>query len=160
MRVLPRPGALCQVYLATRKKVACTILHAPIMSGLRFLIPPGPGGCCSVQGCCSPVCVYGLCDPFPNIKRIRRVKAPVLLIHGTNDKTVPHSHSLALYKRIPQQHRRDSYIIEGAGHENVVEADVHGYFNAISQFLSTTGAQSTTHTTIGIESTPPVREYA
>eukprot|EP00965_Chrysotila_dentata_P007537 245219-Pleurochrysis_carterae.AAC.1 len=28
-------------------------------------------------GCCSPVCVYALCDPFPNMRRIKRVECPV-----------------------------------------------------------------------------------
>ena len=115
-------GSVPTVYLATKRKCAGTILHTPILSGLRFLIPPPPG-MCTLQGFCSPRCVYAPCDPFPNYKRIRRVKAPVLLIHGTADRTVDVSHSLTLYERLPPQYRRDPYIIEGAGHENIVDYD-------------------------------------
>ena len=69
-------GSVPTLWLATRYQVKGVILHAPLLSGLRFLIPPADGFC-SPGGCCSPVCVYALCDPFPNIKRIKRVTAPV-----------------------------------------------------------------------------------
>ena len=128
-------GSAPTLYLATKRKYAAVILHTPILSGLRFLIPPPPG-VCTWQGCCSPRCVYAPCDPFPNFKRIRRVSAPVLLIHGTADRTVHYSHSLTLYERLPPQHRREPYIIEGAGHENIVDYDVDGYFRRVQAFLS------------------------
>ena len=48
-------------------------------------------GCCSVGGCCSPVCVYSLCDPFPNNKRIKKATCPVLCMHGTHDNVVVRS---------------------------------------------------------------------
>lgn len=98
-------GSAPTLYLATRRRVAATVLHTPILSGLRFLVPPSTGFC-SVGGCCSPVCMYALCDPFPNIKRIRRVSAPVLIIHGTADRTVDCSASLILYERLPPKYRR------------------------------------------------------
>ena len=127
-------GSAPTLYLATKRKVAGTVLHSPILSGLRFLIPPSTG-CCSPGGCCSPVCVYALCDPFPNIKRIRRVTAPVLLMHGTRDETVHHSHTLTLYDKLPKQHRREPYIVEGAGHENVVDWNPGAYWRALGEFL-------------------------
>ena len=127
-------GSAPTLYLATRRRVAGTVLHTPILSGLRFLIPPSTGFC-SVGGCCSPVCVYALCDPFPNFKRIKRVSAPVFLIHGTADQTVHHSHTLTLYERLPPQHRREPYIVNGAGHENIVDFDAERYFGKIREFL-------------------------
>ena len=127
-------GSAPTLYLASRCRLAGVVLHTPILSGLRFLIPPSTGFC-SVGGCCSPVCVYALCDPFPNMKRIRRVTAPVLLIHGTADKTVDCSHALTLYERIPAQYRREPYIIDGAGHENVVDYDIAGYFSRVAAFI-------------------------
>lgn len=127
-------GSSPTLYLATQRTVAATILHSPILSGLRFLIPPSTGFC-SPGGCCSPVCMYALCDPFPNIKRIRRVKARVLLLHGTADQTVHHSHTLQLYDRLPKQHRREPYLIEGAGHENVVDANPNAYWSKLHGFI-------------------------
>jgi len=134
-------GSAPTLYLATRQRVLATILHTPILSGLRFLIPPSTGFC-SVGGCCSPRCVYALCDPFPNFKRIKRVTAPVLLIHGTADRTVDHSHTLVLYERTPMQHRREPYIIDGAGHENIVDFDQEGYFTHIRAFLQSLGSHA------------------
>ena len=106
-------GSAPTLWLAGRRKVTSVILHSALLSGLRFLVPPSDGFC-SAGGCCSPVCVYSLCDPFPNRKRIRRVACPVLLIHGTADQTVDCSHSLALYERIPPKYRRQPYIVDGA----------------------------------------------
>ena len=132
-------GSVPTVYLATRRRVAATVLHTPILSGLRFLVPPSTGFC-SIGGCCSPVCVYALCDPLNNLKRIRRVSAPVLLIHGTADQTVDCSHSMTLYERLPRSCRREPYIIDGAGHENVVDYDVEAYFARVRDFLLSIGS--------------------
>jgi len=43
---------------------------------------------------------------------------------------------LTLYERIPTQHRREPYIIEGAGHENIVDHDINGYFRRVQAFLN------------------------
>ena len=139
-------GSGPSLWLASRRRVSALVLHTPLLSGLRVLIPPSQGFC-SVGGCCSPVCMYALCDAFPNLKRIRRVSAPVLLVHGTADRTVDCSHSLTLYERIPQQHRREPYIIDGAGHENVVDFDVNGYFSRVTAFLRSVPQQDATSTT-------------
>ena len=147
-------GSAPTLHLATHCRVAGIVLHSPILSGLRFLIPPSTG-CCSVGGCCSPVCVYALCDPFPNIKRIRRVKAPVLLIHGTADKTVDCSHTLTLYERIPHKFRREPYIIDGAGHENVVDFDARSYFARVSEFIQAAVDEASAHSGM----IPPARSW-
>ena len=140
-------GSAPTLYLASRHAVAATILHSPILSGLRFLVPPPPP--CSAASCCSPRCVYALCDPFPNFKRIRRVSAPVLLIHGTADETVDCSHTYSLYERVPEPHRRAPYIIPGAGHETVVDHDPEGYFTRVHAFLRSLGTQPADAPTAG-----------
>ena len=152
-------GSAPTLYLATKQKVAATVLHTPILSGLRFLIPPSTG-CCSVGGCCSPVCMYALCDPFPNFRRIRRVTAPVLLIHGTADRTVDCSHTMTLYEKLPPQHRREPYIIEGAGHENVVDLDVDTYFARMRSFLSAEGPAAGAASTRFLRHVQPVAGLA
>lgn len=133
-------GSAPSLWLAARCAVAGVVLHTPLMSGLRVLIPPH-GGCCSLSGCCNPVCVYSLCDPFPNLARIKKVRSPVLLLHGTHDSTVDKSHTDGLYARVPQQHRRPPYIVPGANHDNLVEANPDGYFDALEAFLSEAVAQ-------------------
>lgn len=41
-------GSAPSLWLATRTKVAAVVLHTPLLSGLRVLIPPH-GGCCTVR---------------------------------------------------------------------------------------------------------------
>lgn len=127
-------GSAPTLYLASKYKVSGVVLHAALLSGLRFLIPPSTGFC-SVGGCCSPVCVYALCDPFPNQKRIKKVQCPVLCIHGTADRTVDVSHSLELHERVPDQYKRPPYIVNGAGHESVFDSDPDAYFGRLDDFL-------------------------
>mmetsp|Transcript_43852 Transcript_43852/g.115239 ORF Transcript_43852/g.115239 Transcript_43852/m.115239 type:complete len:347 (-) Transcript_43852:272-1312(-) len=158
-------GSAPTLYLATRRKCSCAaiVLHTPILSGLRFLIPEPPGFC-TMQGFCSPRCVYAPCDPFPNFKRIRRVRAPVLLIHGTADATVHHSHTLQLQERVPASFQREPYIIEGAGHENIVDYDIATYFTRMHDFLLSISENHSTFATVTAPSRygppkpiPPVR---
>jgi pimeloyl-ACP methyl ester carboxylesterase len=69
-------GSGPSVKLASSKKrpVRAMVLHSPIMSGLRVIMENRGPLCC--------------CDPFPNIRRIRHVTAPVLVIHGDADVEV------------------------------------------------------------------------
>lgn len=133
-------GSAPSLWLATRRSVASVVLHTPLLSGLRVLIPPHNGSC-TVSGCCSPLCVYAMCDPFPNRSRIRHVSCPVLLMHGTHDTTIDCSHTAALYARCPERHRREPYILPGAGHDNLVEADPQRYFRALDDFISSAREQ-------------------
>lgn len=82
-----------------------------------------------------------MCDPFPNRSRIRHVSCPVLLMHGTHDTTIDCSHTAALYARCPERHRREPYILPGAGHDNLVEADPQRYFRALDDFISSAREQ-------------------
>lgn len=56
-------------------------------------------------------------DRFKNIKKIDRINAPLLIVHGTNDRTVPYDFGRALYNvaRDPKQF----VSLEGAGHNDV-----------------------------------------
>lgn len=128
-------GSAPSLWLGARRRVAGIVLHTPLLSGLRVLIPPLPDATCSVQACCSPHCIYGACDPFPNRKRISKVTCPVLLIHGTNDETIDMAHTSELFERCPVEHRRSPYIVAGAGHDNVVESDPAAFFKTVEDFL-------------------------
>lgn len=79
--------------------------------------------------------MYALCDPFPNIKRIRKAKVPIFLMHGTHDQTIDYHHSLTLYEKMPPPLRREPYIVKGAGHENLVEMDPETYFAKLNDFI-------------------------
>jgi len=128
-------GSAATLWLGSRVQVRGIVLHTPLTSGLRVLVPAADG-CCSIAGCCSPVCVYALCDPFPNMRRIKRVECPVLIIHGTSDTTIDCSHAMSLYHKCPAECQRDPYIIRGATHDNIVEFDPERYFEKMRAFLS------------------------
>ncbi|KAM7525472.1 hypothetical protein LguiA_015374 [Lonicera macranthoides] len=78
------------------------VLHSAILSGLRVL--------CHVK--------FTLCfDIYKNVNKIRKVKSPVLVIHGTEDDVVNWIHGNGLWKMA-----RDPYEplwIKGGGHCNL-----------------------------------------
>lgn len=53
-------------------------------------------------------------DHFDNAAKISRVAAPILILHGTTDGLIPHSHSERL-ARI--NHRAKLVLVPGVGHE-------------------------------------------
>lgn len=55
-------------------------------------------------------------DKFPNLSKIPRVKCPVLVMHGTNDRVIPFSHGQQLYQAAPEP--KMHLWIEGAGHND------------------------------------------
>ncbi|KAL1526762.1 hypothetical protein AB1Y20_015458 [Prymnesium parvum] len=128
-------GSGPSVWLATKRDVLALILHSPLASGLRSLIPDGQLSCATMQGCCSPIYMFATCDMFPNFKRIARVRCPTLLMHGTVDEVLDVSHTMQLHKNCPKEYRRDPYIVNGAGHDDLAEHDPKGYFAALQTFL-------------------------
>lgn len=78
------------------------VLHSAILSGLRVL--------CHVK--------FAFCfDIYRNIKKIRGVKCPVLLIHGTEDDVVNWLHGNGLWKRAREPY--EPLWIKGGGHCNL-----------------------------------------
>ena len=71
-------------------------------------------------------------DRFLNIEKIRNVRAPLLSIHATNDQTVPFKHGKALFAAHPGP--KTHLWVDGAGHNNILEADAAGYWDAMEQF--------------------------
>jgi abhydrolase domain-containing protein 17 len=71
-------------------------------------------------------------DRFNNLGKIRRVRAPLLAIHATNDQTVPFRHGQILLAAHPgpKQH----LWVAGAGHNNILETDAADYWDALEQF--------------------------
>jgi hypothetical protein len=61
-------GSVPSVDLASKVLCAGVVLHSPLASGVRVLKPLSTCNLC--------------CDPFRNIRKIGRVRSPLLLIHG------------------------------------------------------------------------------
>jgi len=58
-------------------------------------------------------------DMFPNIDRVKHVRCPVLVIHGTKDEVVPFWNGEQLFLALPVQYRAKPYWVDGGGHNNI-----------------------------------------
>ncbi|MDE0594475.1 MAG: alpha/beta fold hydrolase [Roseibacillus sp.] len=104
-------GPTC--WLAERHQVHGVVLIAPFLSVYRTLthFPIIPG------------------DKFKNLKRIRKIEAPLLVIHGTSDRAIPFRQG----QRIYHEHRGPKTFLEikGAGHNNIWNKGWTEMFEAI-----------------------------
>jgi abhydrolase domain-containing protein 17 len=71
-------------------------------------------------------------DKFRNIEKIKKVKCPILIVHGKEDQIIPVWHGEKLYESAnePKQMR----IIEEAGHNNIMMVGGKPYKEAIKEF--------------------------
>jgi len=72
-------------------------------------------------------------DIFDNLKRIKSIKCPALLIHGTHDKVVPFSHALKLYSRAPDP--KFYAWMDNGEHNDIIEAYPESYFGSLHRFV-------------------------
>nr|BAJ93818.1 predicted protein [Hordeum vulgare subsp. vulgare] len=91
------------LHLASRlPRLRGVVLHSAILSGLRVV--------CHVN--------FTFCfDIYKNVKKIKKVKCPVLVIHGTDDDVVNWSHGNELWKLAREPY--DPLWIKGGGHCNL-----------------------------------------
>ena len=73
-------------------------------------------------------------DMFPNIDRMKNVRCPVLIIHGTRDEIVPTEHAEQLMDACPHD-RKTIYLVEGAGHNNIESIAGPPLFQVIQNFI-------------------------
>lgn len=81
---------------------------------------------------------------FESARKIANVKCPVLVTHGTNDRTVPVAQGRRLYEAAPEPKRL--LIIEGGNH-NLVGNGGAIYFNQVASFAreAMTGTRQPAH---------------
>jgi fermentation-respiration switch protein FrsA (DUF1100 family) len=103
------------VVLATRERVGALILDGAFTSAFRVVtrVPILP------------------CDRFPNVDRLPAVRCPLLIVHGTTDRTVPFSHGLRLLAAAPPGTAH--LWVEGAGHNDLVEVAGEAYWEALAE---------------------------
>jgi fermentation-respiration switch protein FrsA (DUF1100 family) len=109
------------VDLATRKPIAGLILESTFTSAFRTVIP-------------FPFLPF---DKFPNLSNIDAVDCPVLIIHGTADRTVPPWHGETLLSRAPEP--KSALWVDGAGHNDLVWVAGDRYIDAIETFINQLG---------------------
>jgi abhydrolase domain-containing protein 17 len=74
-------------------------------------------------------------DKFPNIRRIRHINCPLMLIHASADRTIPFSHSEALLSAAAEP--KSLVAIAQADHNDILQVGKAIYLEAIREFAST-----------------------
>jgi fermentation-respiration switch protein FrsA (DUF1100 family) len=114
-------GSAVAVALAADKEVAALILQAPFTSAVDIAAAVYPY---------IPVRLL-MWDQFRSDQRIARVRAPLLILHGERDPTVPIAHGERLFARANEPKRMLRF--PGAGHNGL---DEHGAVDAVLAFLA------------------------
>jgi fermentation-respiration switch protein FrsA (DUF1100 family) len=109
-------GAAVSIDLASRKKCGALIAESAFVSAFRVLTR-------------YPVFPF---DKFQNLGKIKRVKCPVLFIHGKTDEIIPFWHGERLFAAANEP--KFSLWLERAGHNNVSSAGGQTYLQAIRDF--------------------------
>ena len=58
-------------------------------------------------------------DPFPNCERIKDVKCPIVMLHGTADSIIPYSHGRKLFDLAPKP--KWFIPVDDAGHTDFID---------------------------------------
>ncbi len=96
-------GGGMAVHLAARRPAAGLVLESPFVSTFRVMTH-------------WPLYPF---DKLPNLRDIRRVKCPVLVMHGTADRVIPCWHGREVYEAASEPKR--CLWVKGAGHNDMEE---------------------------------------
>ena len=123
-------GSGVAVRLASEQLVGAVILDAPYTSlpdvG-KMLYPV------------MPVRTF-MVDRFDSKKYIAAVRAPILIMHGTNDTVIPLGLGQALFEAAPEP--KEMVVFKGAGHSDIY---AYGAFPRLEDFLRTHLSHGSTH---------------
>jgi fermentation-respiration switch protein FrsA (DUF1100 family) len=114
-------GTAVAVDMATRNKCAGLVLEAPLTSAS------------DVAGTVVPLLGRTLISGFDSLNRIGRVKAPLLVIHGTRDEVIPFRMGRELFDTANEP--KQFWAVEGAGHNDIAETAGSAYAARLKGFL-------------------------
>lgn len=110
-------GAAVTLDLAVRQPVAGVILQGAFVTAFRVMtrIPLFPF------------------DKYNNLKKIKLLKSPLLMIHGGIDGIIPIWHGKKLYDEavVP----KEFYVVKNAGHNDVAVKASEEYWQTITNFI-------------------------
>jgi hypothetical protein len=111
-------GCAPAIHLAANNKVAGLIAEAPFMTAFRVLTH------------------YSLLpwDKFNNLREIKKVRVPVLIIHGRHDQVVPFWHGERVFQAANQP--KQFIAIDSAGHNDILFVAGKRYFDALQHFTA------------------------
>jgi fermentation-respiration switch protein FrsA (DUF1100 family) len=72
-------------------------------------------------------------DVFCNIKKVHKIKCPVLIVHGTRDDVVSQEHGKELFKRCRRPHR--PFWVKGAHHNDIETSYFQEYCQRLQGFV-------------------------
>lgn len=72
-------------------------------------------------------------DRFDNYARLPNIEAPTLILHGTEDRTVPFSHAQKNWEVMNEPKYR--LFVEGAHHGNLIEVAGESYWTTVIPFI-------------------------
>jgi len=111
-------GSGPSLHLAMGFPVLGVVLHSGMMSGLRVI---------------RDVKKSHWFDIFPNIDNIKKVKAPVFVIHGKQDEEIPIHHGEGLFDASPNKY--EPWYVDNAGHNNIELHWRQDYFAKLGAFV-------------------------
>ncbi len=116
-------GAAAAMHLACERDVSGLILESAFVTAFRVMtrVPLVPF------------------DKFRNIDKIGGVRCPVLVVHGKDDRLVPVWHGERLFEAANEP--KESFWVEGAGHNDVCEAAGERYWEVVKEFTGVVRAQ-------------------
>jgi pimeloyl-ACP methyl ester carboxylesterase len=113
-------GSVPSIDLASRTNVGGLILHSAMKSGLSVI---------------HEVKTTYWFDVFQNEARIKKVHAPVFVIHGTHDTEIPFEHGITLHKACPPELAYEPWWVKEAGHNDIEINHRSQYFEQLGRFL-------------------------
>ncbi len=118
-------GAALALHVAAREPVAGVILESPFVSAFQVLT----------------VIRVSPLDKFRNVDVIRKIHRPVLIIHGTEDITIPFWHGQKLFEAANEP--KSCLWVKGAAHDDVSWVAGQQYWDAIRNFAAKTASRKT-----------------
>lgn len=72
-------------------------------------------------------------NSFDNLSKIKNIKSPIMVIHGTNDRVIPYFMGKEVFDAAMS--KKEFVTIGGAGHNNLQDDYAQQYWSAILSFL-------------------------
>lgn len=116
-------GGAVAADLASRRPVAALVLESTFTT---------------IHGAVSDVPLVPF-DRFRTWSKLPKVRAPVLVIHGTEDEVIAFPHGPRLYQRAPSPKRH--YWVQGAGHNDLLWVAGDEYWRVLTNFAATLPAE-------------------
>lgn len=124
-------GGAVAIDLASRHPCAGLIVESTFSSGREM----------ARQAFRIPFFEYVPKSRFDSLAKITRVRAPVLIIHGTRDQTIPFSMGQRLYQAALEP--KSFLPIEGGGHDDIFVVGGERYLGSLRSFLGVAPAAVT-----------------